>query len=207
MSKIKSAQRDNGILTKRSGRATQSTTASLTFCPLRARKCLHDNHGDLTETVPIKSIRIYLRSLLSVPVGVFAVCAGAPLLMASPAHADFRVCNGTQNLVGVAIGYRAQDGWNTEGWWQVPASTCATLIEGELQSRYYYLYAEDAARGGRWTGNINMCVAENEFKIVGVNDCFTRGHQRMGFKEYDTGRQGSWMVQLSDTPGTQEGQN
>jgi uncharacterized membrane protein len=29
----------------------------------------------------------------------------------------------------------------------------------------------------------------------------------MGFKEYDTGRQGSWMVQLSDTPGTQEGQN
>ena len=67
--------------------------------------------------------------------------------MASPALADFRVCNGTQNLVGVAIGYRAKDGWNTEGWWQVPASTCATLIEGELQSRYYYLYAEDAARG------------------------------------------------------------
>ncbi|MGQ2920609.1 MAG: DUF1036 domain-containing protein, partial [Agrobacterium sp.] len=31
--------------------------------------------------------------------------------------------------------------------------------------------------------------------------------QRMGFKEYDTGRQGSWMVQLSDTPGTQGNQN
>jgi uncharacterized membrane protein len=29
----------------------------------------------------------------------------------------------------------------------------------------------------------------------------------MGFKEYDTGRQGSWMVQLSDTPAAQEGQN
>ena len=29
----------------------------------------------------------------------------------------------------------------------------------------------------------------------------------MGFKEYDTGRQGSWMVQLSDAPNTQEGQN
>ena len=83
----------------------------------------------------------------------------------------------------------------------------ATLIEGELQSRYYYLYAEDAARGGRWTGDINMCVAENEFKITGVQDCFARGFQRMGFKEYDTGRQGSWMVQLSDTPGTQESQN
>ena len=31
------------------------------------------------------------------------------------ARADFRVCNGTQNLVGVAIGYRAKEGWMTEG--------------------------------------------------------------------------------------------
>jgi uncharacterized membrane protein len=137
----------------------------------------------------------------------FAVVSFPVLSFASAAHADFRVCNGTQNLVGVAIGYRASEGWVSEGWWQVPASSCATLIEGELQSRYYYLYAEDAARGGRWTGDVNMCVAENEFKITGVDDCFARGHQRMGFKEYDTGRQGSWMVQLSDTPGTQEGQN
>ena len=139
----------------------------------------------------------------------FLASVAALFLFGAPglAHAEFRVCNNTQNLVGVAIGYRGKDGWVTEGWWQVPASTCATLIEGELQSRYYYLYAEDSARGGRWTGDVNMCVAENEFKIVGVQDCFARGFQRMGFKEYDTGRQGSWMVQLSDTPGTQEGQN
>jgi len=67
------------------------------------------------------------------------LACGIPLFAAGAARADFRVCNGTQNLVGVAIGYRAADGWTTEGWWQVPASTCATLIEGELQSRYYYL--------------------------------------------------------------------
>jgi uncharacterized membrane protein len=116
------------------------------------------------------------------------------------ARADFRVCNGTQNLVGVAIGYRAEEGWISEGWWQIPATSCATLIEGRLQSRYYYVYAEDAARGGRWAGEVDMCVANEEFKIVGVNDCLARGYQRMPFKEYDTGRQGSWMVQLSDTP-------
>jgi uncharacterized membrane protein len=179
----------------------------LTFRCRLARKCFTNNHGVLTETVSKKSPRSAVRSLLSVPVLGAIVATGGPLFLATAAHADFRVCNGTQNLVGVAIGYRAAEGWTTEGWWQVPASTCATLIEGELKSRYYYLYAEDAARGGRWTGNINMCVAENEFKIVGVNDCFARGYQRMGFKEYDTGRQGSWMVQLSDTPGTQEGQN
>ena len=81
-------------------------------------------------------------------------------------------------------------------------STCKTLIEGPLSSRYYYLYAEDAERGGRWDGPVNMCVAEKEFKIAGVTDCFARGFQRAGFQEYDTGEQASWMVQLTDEPAT-----
>ncbi len=176
-----------------------------------------NNHGVPSEAVTKSSHFSLFRSFSLMQAVALVAAFGTPMFAAGAAHADFRVCNGTQNLVGVAIGYRAQEGWTTEGWWQVPASTCATLIEGELQSRYYYLYAEDAARGGRWTGDVNMCVAENEFRIVGVEDCFTRGHQRMGFKEYDTGRQGSWMVQLSDAPGanapspgtpnTQEGQN
>ena len=123
------------------------------------------------------------------------------------ARADFRVCNGTQNLVGVAIGYRGEEGWITEGWWQIAPNGCSSIIEGPLSSRYYYLYAEDSVRGGRWGGEINMCVAEDEFRIVGVQNCFTRGYLRMGFKEYDTGQQGSWMVQLSDSAEIEEGQN
>ena len=124
---------------------------------------------------------------------------------ANAARADFRVCNATQNLVGVGIGYRAKAGWVTEGWWHVEGSTCKTLIEGPLSSRFYYLYAEDAERGGRWDGPINMCVAEKEFKIAGVNDCFARGFQRAGFQEYDTGEQASWMVQLTDEAATTDG--
>lgn len=118
------------------------------------------------------------------------------------ARADFRVCNATQNLVGVGIGYRAKAGWVTEGWWHIEGSSCKTLIEGPLSSRFYYLYAEDAERGGRWDGPVNMCVADKEFKIAGVNDCFARGFQRAGFQEYDTGEQASWMVQLTDDPTT-----
>lgn len=133
--------------------------------------------------------------------------AALMLVSTDEARADFRICNGTQSLVGGAIGYRTAEGWVTEGWWQIPANSCATLIEGQLGSRYYYLYAEDASGGGRWAGDINMCVADNEFRIVGVEDCFARGYQRVGFKEYDTGRQGSWMVQLSDAPAAPESQN
>ncbi len=126
----------------------------------------------------------------------------APFALATPAKADFRVCNATQNLVGVGIGYRAKAGWITEGWWRIEGSSCKTLIEGPLSSRFYYLYAEDAERGGRWDGPISMCVAEKEFKIAGVTDCVARGFQRAGFQEYDTGEQASWMVQLTDQPAT-----
>lgn len=142
-----------------------------------------------------------LRKRLAVP--LLIIGAGSCAVFAtSPARADFRVCNATQNLVGVGIGYRAKAGWITEGWWHIEGSTCKTLIEGPLSSRFYYLYAEDAERGGRWDGPINMCVAEKEFKIAGVNDCVARGFQRAGFQEYDTGEQASWMVQLTDEPST-----
>ncbi|RLQ89576.1 DUF1036 domain-containing protein [Notoacmeibacter ruber] len=118
----------------------------------------------------------------------------------APARADFRVCNATQSLVGVSIGLRGSSGWITEGWWHIEPANCKTLLEGPLSSRFYYLYAEDAQRGGRWDGPINMCVADKEFKIVGINDCYARGYQRVGFQEHDTGEQINWMVQLTDEP-------
>jgi uncharacterized membrane protein len=142
-------------------------------------------------------------SIVRRTIGAATFAAFAAALVAASsgvALADFRVCNATQSLVGVAIGYRAKSGWVTEGWWHVDGSTCKTLIEGSLSSRYYYIYAEDAERGARWNGPINMCVAEKEFKIAGINDCFARGFQRVGFFEYDTGEQTSWMVQLTDEP-------
>ncbi len=142
-----------------------------------------------------------LRRLISLACYGLVVCVATGVgltIGTSAARADFRVCNATQELVGVSIGYRANAGWITEGWWHVEPSSCKTLIEGALASRYYYLYAEDALRGGRWDGPIQMCVAEREFKITGINDCFARGFQRAGFREYDTGNQQSWMVQLVD---------
>ena len=48
--------------------------------------------------------------------GIFSfvlTVAAAGLASTAPALADFRVCNATQNLVGVAIGSRAKAGWVT----------------------------------------------------------------------------------------------
>ena len=149
--------------------------------------------------MPFRSMKglraLLVASCLATGISILA----APALSVS-AKADFRVCNGTQTLVGVAVGQRTAEGWVSEGWWRIPATTCRSVVEGELRSRYYYLYAEDAEGLGRWAGTVDMCIAENEFKIVGVKDCFARGFQKMGFREYDTGGQGSWMVQLTESP-------
>ena len=69
--------------------------------------------------------------------------------LTSPAHADFKVCNDTKTLTGVAIGYRNKSDWVMEGWWRIPAGVCASVIEGDLAARYFYLYAEDADAGGQ----------------------------------------------------------
>ena len=120
------------------------------------------------------------------------------LALSCAARADFRVCNTTQEAIGVSIGYRAKAGWMSEGWWVVGPTRCKTIIDGPLSSRFYYLHAEDAKNHGRWDGPINMCVKDSEFTINGVNDCFARGFQKAGFQEIDTGTQTSWMVQLTE---------
>src|ERR1051325_11840068 len=77
---------------------------------------------------------------------------GGGLLAASPARADLRLCNMTSSRVGIALGYRDNQGWVTEGWWNLNARGCETLLKGTLASRYYYIYAVDYDRGGEWSG-------------------------------------------------------
>jgi uncharacterized membrane protein len=118
---------------------------------------------------------------------------------ATPAAADFTLCNNTASRVGVAIGYKESDGWTTEGWWNLPSRTCETLLKGALVARYYYVYAVDYDRGGEWMGQAFMCTRDKEFTIRGISNCLARGYDRTGFFEVDTGQQRAWTVQLTET--------
>jgi uncharacterized membrane protein len=125
------------------------------------------------------------------------------LLLPSPALADFHICNNSGSRVGVAIGYKDGDGqWTTEGWWNLSARSCETLLKGSLIARYYYIYAVDYDRGGEWSGQAYMCSREKEFTIRGTDDCLARGFDRTGFFEVDTAEQRSWTVQLTETAET-----
>lgn len=136
---------------------------------------------------------------LGVIVACCSVVIGASLCAAAPARADLQLCNGTSSRVGVAIGYKDNDGnWVTEGWWNLPPHGCEALLRGTLAARFYYVYAIDYDNGGEWAGGSFMCTREKEFKIVGIEDCLARGYDRTGFYEVDTGEQRSWTVQLTE---------
>eukprot|EP01037_Dinobryon_pediforme_P019666 gene19666-20126_t len=116
----------------------------------------------------------------------------------TPAAADLRICNKTTSRIGIAVGYKDNETWTTEGWWNLPASSCETLLAGTLVARYYYLYAIDYDRGGEWSGRSFMCTQEKTFTIKGIEDCLKRGFERTGFFEIDTGDQRNWTVQLTE---------
>ena len=129
---------------------------------------------------------------------LLAACALLISAFSSPAAADFRLCNNTGSRVGIAIGYKESEGWTTEGWWNLPARKCETLVKGQLVARYYYVYAVDYDRGGEWSGKAFMCTRDKEFTIKGIEDCLARGFDRTGFFEVDTSEQRSWTVQLTE---------
>jgi uncharacterized membrane protein len=120
------------------------------------------------------------------------------LISTAPARADLKVCNTTSSRIGVAVGYPDAKGWATEGWWNIAAQSCETLLKGTLASRFYYVHAVDYDRGGEWAGSNVMCTAEKVFVIRGEQDCQRRGYKRTGFFEIDTNDQKDWTIRLSE---------
>jgi uncharacterized membrane protein len=134
-----------------------------------------------------------MRALTGLSLVVLATCLGA-----GEAQADLRVCNMTASRVGVAVGYRDPQGWITEGWFNLKANSCEAILKGDLTFKYYYLHAIDYDRGGEWGGRSYMCTREREFAVRGFDNCLSRGFDRTGFFEIDTGEQKNWTVQLTE---------
>jgi uncharacterized membrane protein len=109
-------------------------------------KSLMRHRSELANRLPLPLRRSAQALLLLV-----ALTAVAWTVAATPASADFRLCNNTNSRIGVALGYKDNDGWATEGWWNLPARNCDTLLRGSLAARFYYIYAVDYDHGGEWS--------------------------------------------------------
>lgn len=133
----------------------------------------------------------------------------APIVVNAPrAAAAFQVCNLTSSTVGVAVAYRDGETLVSEGWWTIapqrgenPSCITPQAITEPLAERYYYVYAVDYTNGGEWAGDNFMCTSDREFTIRGIEDCVTRGYDRTGFVEIDTGDRPTYIVRLTDQQG------
>ena len=137
-------------------------------------------------------------SLLRLSLAIAGLMLTAHIASAAPARADLRVCNDSSNPVSIALGYRAERGWQSEGWWVANPSQCAIVFQGDLNSRFYYLYVADDIGGGAWDGDNFMCTRDETFTIFDTENCLARGYERTGFFEVDTQNRTDWTLQLKD---------
>lgn len=153
----------------------------------------------MARALPATKLRFGLMALVLV--------AAAFVFGPQPARADLRVCNQTTDPVSIALGYRAQQGWQSEGWWVAQPNQCAIVYQGPLNARYFYLYAADDVGGGAWDGSVYMCTRDETFTIFGVEDCLARGYERTGFFEVDTQNRSDWTLRLTGPNPTAQPEN
>lgn len=122
------------------------------------------------------------------------------LCAASPARAEFAVCNQSFDVVNVAIGQDVSGDFQTEGWWTIGPNQCANVIKDELTSRYIYIYAQDVFGQPIMPGTTQMCISPRKFAIRGISECWSRGHVAAGFIEVDTQKTQRWSLFLAATP-------
>jgi uncharacterized membrane protein len=116
------------------------------------------------------------------------------------------MCNKTDYLVWAATGIVREDSFESRGWHRIDAKDCEQVINGNLDDKYYFYYAEavtdtgrQAVRAGRpvlWQGDFTMCTKSTRFVINNREDCQARGLDAAKFRRIDTGTARKWRVNL-----------
>jgi uncharacterized membrane protein len=147
-------------------------------------------------------------------------CAGAAagiamaVVFTGPASATLQVCNRTAfPTIFVALGYEdPTQGGTASGWWQVQRGQCTTLVEGDLEDQYYYIYAQSGSEStdrtwesGESGPGADYCISNNAFTLRtkeyekdGNIDCEAAGHATKGFIEVDTGDDADFTYNFQD---------
>jgi uncharacterized membrane protein len=147
----------------------------------------HEGHRTMRTKTAAK-----WRARLAVGAAAVAAIVG----VGTAAKADFNVCNKTKERVAVALGYRQQGEWFSQGWWNLEPGRCQAVIAGKLTETKYYLYAD--AKGGAWYmgGPYRFCVKGQAFKITGNTNCESHGSQRQGFREVNVGNNSAFTYEI-----------
>jgi uncharacterized membrane protein len=130
--------------------------------------------------------------------GLAILAAGAMIAMPQSAKAWYDICNKSSYHAYAAFGYHDGAAWVSEGWWDLSPGECATVYDGTLLNRKYYVYAESYAQDYYWSGSYPFCASDDGFTIVGDTNCKSRGYYEISFFEVDVGESRDWTTDLTD---------
>jgi uncharacterized membrane protein len=129
------------------------------------------------------------------------------------AHAGLHFCNASNVRISVAIGFTdGAQGVVGQGWWVIKGGECQEAITGNLDSRYYYFYAEttDSPSKKTYSGDTPFCLRSVRFKFAEAQygkdsaaDCTKAGLDFAKFVKVDVGTSKDHTVKFvgDDTQG------
>lgn len=130
---------------------------------------------------------------------------GPTSTVAQPTEKGFELCNRTNLTVVYAKALNTtskedrakgiQFRFDVEGWFDLAPANCEILWPGELQYRYYLIYAEAKASNRKWADDRSICVSNGKFKSTFIGICAPNKNRRMFF-QVDTGDNKSYTYDL-----------
>ena len=112
-------------------------------------------------------------------------------VMSAQVHARLEVCNRTDLVLMVAVGYdTAEERTVSEGWWRIYPGYCEVPVDVAMLKGNYYLHAESNPRSTMpvdaftWGEDKPLCIELSDFRIPDGNFC-TDGKTAVSFNQVD----------------------
>lgn len=131
----------------------------------------------------------------------FALSLALLSVAAFPAHAKLEICNKTPSPFSVAVAYETDSDIISQGWWTVDPDKCETVIQGDLNRKYYYHYIKSRALNLEWAGSFNFCTnLDPQFRVSGSGNCEDRNLVVTGFRQVDVGTNKDFALDITMGP-------
>jgi len=121
-----------------------------------------------------------------------------------------KICNNSTARIWSAIATRHQGGWQSRGWWDVEAGTCAKPYNAPLDGTEAHIFAlqEHTDEDGKALPDKHLrtvstvpsqfCIAEAKFSALGREFCTENGYNIANFRPVSTDNDGT-KITLTDT--------
>ena len=123
-------------------------------------------------------------------------------LAATPAHADYQLCNRTSYVLDGAIAFADADDWRSRGWVRLLPGDCGVALTGPIAGEEYFVFARSIeAHQGRtqyFSGNERFCTADGRFEVRGRDQCAMRGYDANEFLPVQTVPGQDWVTTFSE---------